>query len=132
MSIVIEKILAASPTTIRGQPTQLSTDPKGERIAYAVSIEFYHTKHSYANLKYKSGKSIFIRNIDDPSLSKQYVSHTAQTTVARFSPSGFYVASGDVSGSVRVWDAVEAVNTKGIGCLHTPNSSLSAKPSACR
>lgn len=35
------------------------------------------------------------------------------TTVARFSPSGFYVASGDVSGTVRVWDAIEAVNTKG-------------------
>jgi len=35
------------------------------------------------------------------------------TSVARFSPSGFYVASGDVSGAVRVWDAVEAVNTKG-------------------
>lgn len=38
MSIVIEKILAASPNTERGRPTQLSTDPKGERIAYAVSI----------------------------------------------------------------------------------------------
>jgi len=37
MSIVIEKILAASPTTARGQPTQLSADPKGERITYAVS-----------------------------------------------------------------------------------------------
>ena len=37
MSIVIDKILAASPNTERGRPTQLSTDPKGERIAYAVS-----------------------------------------------------------------------------------------------
>jgi hypothetical protein len=37
MSIVIEKIFAASPATARGQPTQLSADPKGERIAYAVS-----------------------------------------------------------------------------------------------
>jgi hypothetical protein len=37
MSLTIEKILAASPVTIRGQPTQLSSDPKGERIAYAVS-----------------------------------------------------------------------------------------------
>jgi hypothetical protein len=36
MSIAIEKILAASPTTSRGQSTQLSTDSKGERIAYAV------------------------------------------------------------------------------------------------
>ncbi|KAK5661657.1 hypothetical protein OQA88_9757 [Cercophora sp. LCS_1] len=95
MSITAEKILAASPATTRGQPTQLSCDPKGERIAYA------------------SGKSIFLRSIDNPSVCKQYTGHTAATTVARFSPSGFWVASGDVSGQVRVWDAVEAVNTKG-------------------
>lgn len=95
MSIEIEKILAASPATTRGQPTQLSVDAKGERIAYA------------------SGKSIFLRNIDNPALCKQYTGHTTTTTVAKFSPSGFWVASGDVSGQVRVWDAVEAVNTKG-------------------
>ncbi|KAI2638883.1 WD40 repeat-like protein [Hypomontagnella submonticulosa] len=95
MSITIEKILAASPATARGQPTHLSTDAKGERIAYS------------------SGKSVFVRSIDDPSISKQYTGHTAQTTVAKFSPSGFYIASGDVSGSVRVWDSIEAENTKG-------------------
>lgn len=54
-----------------------------------------------------------MRSIDDPSISKQYTQHTAQTTVARFSPSGFYVASGDVSGSVRVWDSNNAESTKG-------------------
>lgn len=64
-------------------------------------------------LHLQSGKSIFVRSIDDPSSCKQYTGHTAQTSVARFSPSGFYIASGDVSGSVRVWDAIEAVNTKG-------------------
>ncbi len=37
MSIELEKTLAAAPATTRGQPTQLSTDAKGERIAYAVS-----------------------------------------------------------------------------------------------
>ncbi|SMR56478.1 unnamed protein product [Zymoseptoria tritici ST99CH_3D1] len=95
MSITSEAIWAASPTTTRGSPTPLSSDAKGERIAYA------------------SNKSIFVRSIDDPAVSKQYTQHTAQTTVARFSPSGFYVASGDVSGSVRVWDAMGAENTKG-------------------
>ncbi|KAK5115164.1 hypothetical protein LTR85_009922 [Meristemomyces frigidus] len=95
MSIKPEAIWAASPTTTRGSPTPLSSDAKGERIAYA------------------SNKSIFVRSIDDPAVSKQYTQHTAQTTVARFSPSGFYVASGDVTGSVRVWDALGAENTKG-------------------
>ncbi|KAF1809335.1 WD40 repeat-like protein [Eremomyces bilateralis CBS 781.70] len=95
MSIVSESIWAAAPTTTRGQPTQLSTDSKGERLAYA------------------SGKSVFVRNIDNPGVSKQYTSHVAQTTVARFAPSGFYVASGDVSGTVRVWDCVGEGATKG-------------------
>lgn len=79
-------IYAALPTTTRGQPTPLSADSKGERIAYA------------------SNKSIFLRSIDDPAISTQYTQHTAATTVARFAPSGFYCASGDASGIVRVWD----------------------------
>ncbi|KAF2808021.1 WD40 repeat-like protein [Mytilinidion resinicola] len=95
MSIVSEAIWAASPTTTRGQPTPLSSDPKGERVAYA------------------SNKSIFLRNIDNPAISKQYTAHTSQTSVARFSPSGYYVASGDVSGTVRVWDCVGEGATKG-------------------
>ncbi|KAI8633740.1 WD40 repeat-like protein [Xylariaceae sp. FL1651] len=93
MSITIEKTFAASPVTARGQPTQLSTDAEGKWIVYA------------------SGKSIFVRSIDEPSDSKQYTEHTAQTTVARVSPSlvkvhgqvEYTIASGDVSGQVRVW-----------------------------
>ncbi|KAI1290613.1 WD40-repeat-containing domain protein [Xylaria venustula] len=90
MPITLEKTLAASPVTIRGQPTQLSTDPAGTKIAYA------------------SGKSIFLRSIDDPSDSLQYTDHTTQTTVARIAPlpniiPEYRIASGDVSGLVRVW-----------------------------
>ncbi|KAJ5533300.1 hypothetical protein N7494_009852 [Penicillium frequentans] len=95
MSITNESIWAPSPSTTRGQPTQLSSDPKGERLAYA------------------SNKSIFLRSIDDPAVARQYTEHKAQTTVARFSPSGFYVASGDASGTVRVWDCVGEGITKG-------------------
>ncbi|WPH00148.1 Hypothetical protein R9X50_00297100 [Acrodontium crateriforme] len=95
MSITSQAIWAASPTTTRGSPTALSSDSKGERIAYA------------------SNKSIFVRSIDDPAVSKQYTQHTTPTTVARFSPSGFYVASGDAAGTVRVWDSIGAENTKG-------------------
>jgi hypothetical protein len=35
-SITISKILAPQPTTTRGQPTQLASDSKGQRLAYAV------------------------------------------------------------------------------------------------
>jgi WD40 repeat protein len=97
MSIKNEAIYAALPTTTRGQPTPLSADAKGERIAYA------------------SNKSIFLRSIDNPSQATQYTQHTAATTVARFAPSGFYCASGDASGIVRVWDCSPngSGNTKG-------------------
>ncbi|KAG8532563.1 uncharacterized protein KY384_002440 [Bacidia gigantensis] len=63
--------------------------------------------------KLKSNKSIILRSIDEPSLSTQYTSHTTTTTVARFSPSGYYVASGDESGTVRVWDCTGNGITKG-------------------
>ncbi|KAK8205731.1 WD repeat-containing protein 2 [Phyllosticta capitalensis] len=96
MSISPAAIWAAAPSTARGaQATPLSSDSKGERIAYA------------------SGKSIFVRNIDDPSVSRQYTNHQSATTVARFSPSGFYVASGDTAGNVKVWDCIGEGSTKG-------------------
>ncbi|GAB7366298.1 hypothetical protein MBLNU230_g8098t1 [Neophaeotheca triangularis] len=95
MSITSEAVWAATPSTTRGAPTPLHSDNKGQRLTYA------------------SNKSIFVRSIDDPSVSKQYTQHTAPTTVARFSPSGFYIASGDITGAVRVWDAEGAETTKG-------------------
>ena len=61
----------------------------------------------------QSNKSIFVRSIDHPSVARQYTEHKSPTTVARFSPSGFYVASGDASGIVRVWDCVGEGITKG-------------------
>ncbi|KAF3923363.1 Beta-TrCP [Orbilia brochopaga] len=96
MSIKRQSIWASSPATIRGRPTHLSADPSGTRIAYA------------------SNKSIILRSIDSPAESVQYNGHIANTTVARFAPSGYYVASGDEAGTVRVWDcAGEDMNTKG-------------------
>lgn len=62
----------------------------------------------------QANKSIFIRSVSNPAEARQYNAHTANTTVAKFSPSGYYIASGDASGTVRVWDAVgEDMITKG-------------------
>ncbi|KAL7793569.1 WD40-repeat-containing domain protein [Trichoderma ceciliae] len=94
-SIAIERILAAAPATNRGQGTQLSADAKGKRIAYA------------------SGKSIFVRSIDDPSDSKEYTGHTHPTTIARFAPSGFKIASGDSAGILRIWEPESIDTTRG-------------------
>lgn len=40
-AITLERVLAAVPATTRGQPTPLSTDSKGQRIAYAVSFRTF-------------------------------------------------------------------------------------------
>lgn len=87
MSITPEAIWAPAPTTTRGRPTILDCDSTGSQLVYA------------------SGKSIFVRSIDSPATCHQYTGHTSSTTAARFAPSGFYIASGDTSGTVRIWDA---------------------------
>jgi len=75
-------IFAPSPSTQRG--VSLKINP------------FQQDKVIYAN-----GKNIVIRSLSDPGATFTY-SHTKETTVAELSPSGYYVASADVSGTVKV------------------------------
>ncbi len=49
-AIALNKILAAAPATTRGQPTPLSTDSKGQRIAYAVSNHDSSGSHFWPGL----------------------------------------------------------------------------------
>ena len=44
------------------------------------------------------------------SLAHAYTQHTQNATVARISPSGYYCASGDIAGNVRIWDIMNAEN----------------------
>jgi WD40 repeat protein len=81
-------LLPPQPSTVRASSTKLAFDPKSGRIAYAAN------------------KSVFLRDLDDATISVQYTGHAHPVTVARFSSSGFYVASGDVSGTVKIWDTV--------------------------
>ncbi|KAF8939163.1 hypothetical protein BGZ58_010513, partial [Dissophora ornata] len=81
-------IFACAPSTTRGQSVHLDADPKGESILYT------------------NGKSVFIRNIEKPHIAKEYTQHSCNVTVAKFAPSGYYIASGDERGNVRVWDTV--------------------------
>ncbi|KAH3674310.1 hypothetical protein WICPIJ_009589 [Wickerhamomyces pijperi] len=91
MSVTREQIWAPSPSTTRSQTTRLSYDLKTDRIVYP------------------SGKSIFIRSISEdqsPNNSIQYSQHNFNVTVAKFAPSGNYIASGDESGLVKIWDVI--------------------------
>ena len=44
-------------------------------------------------------------------IADQYTEHVANATVAKYSPSGFYIASGDAVGNVRIWDTVNPEHT---------------------
>lgn len=84
MSFTKSAIYPANPNTDRGASTKLSTSK--DKIVYA------------------NGKTIIIRDLKDPAASYIYTGHVHNTTVARISPTGFYCASADVSGTVKVWD----------------------------
>ncbi|XP_033223453.1 actin-interacting protein 1 [Belonocnema kinseyi] len=88
MSYETKYIFATLPRTQRGQPLVLGSDPKGK------------------NFLYTNGNSVIIRNIDNPAISDIYTEHSCPVNVAKYSPSGFYIASGDQSGKIRIWDTV--------------------------
>ncbi|CAG9568349.1 unnamed protein product [Danaus chrysippus] len=88
MSYSNKYTFAALPRTQRGTPLVLGGDPKGKHFLYT------------------NGNSVIIRDIENPAISDVYTEHSCQVNVAKYSPSGFYIASGDVSGKVRIWDTV--------------------------
>ncbi|OBA16971.1 actin interacting protein 1 [Metschnikowia bicuspidata var. bicuspidata NRRL YB-4993] len=82
-------VFPPQPATTRGASTLLSYDAVNNRIAYAA------------------GKSVIVRSLDAAASLKptQFTKHTVTATAAAFSPSGNYIASGDESGHVIVWDS---------------------------
>lgn len=86
MSFTKVALYSANPTTIRGVYTRLSASK--EKIIYT------------------NGKTVFIRDIANPALGITYSGHVQNTTVARVSPTGYYCASADTTGNVRIWDLV--------------------------
>ncbi|KAI5963605.1 AIP1 [Candida pseudojiufengensis] len=89
MSIKPLSVTAPHPNTQRGQASHLTYDSVNDRLAYT------------------NGKSIIIRPADFKSNSPIIVfpKHNHITTAVKFSPSGNYIASGDESGQVKIWDA---------------------------
>lgn len=83
--ILIVATFGGHPGTERGKTIHINSHPKEARIIYA------------------SGKLIVVKNLEDPSDCFIYRGHSYPTTVAKFSPNGYWVASADTSGKVRVW-----------------------------
>ncbi|KNC78405.1 hypothetical protein SARC_09164 [Sphaeroforma arctica JP610] len=88
MSITLDKTFAALPATKRGTNVLLSADPKGEKLLYCCY------------------RSVITRDIASPDVSDIYQQHAQECTTARYAPSGYYIASADTAGNVRIWDTV--------------------------
>uniref|UniRef100_A0A5F8H8G0 WD repeat-containing protein 1 n=1 Tax=Monodelphis domestica TaxID=13616 RepID=A0A5F8H8G0_MONDO len=84
-----ERVFASLPQVERGVSKIIGGDPKGN------------------NFLYTNGKCVIIRNIDNPAIADIYTEHAHQVVVAKYAPSGFYIASGDVSGKLRIWDTTQ-------------------------
>ncbi|PIN01320.1 WD40 repeat stress protein/actin interacting protein [Handroanthus impetiginosus] len=76
---------ACVPSTERGRGILISGDPKSNSILYC------------------NGRSVIIRYLDRPLEVQVYGEHAYPATVARYSPNGEWIASADVSGTVRIW-----------------------------
>lgn len=90
MSFTRGNVIVPLPRVERATPMVLGGDPKGKTFLYTQD------------------KSVICRDIENPLLGYTYNEHSVNTTVAKYSPSGFYIASGDVSGKLRIWDTTQA------------------------
>ncbi|XP_021292423.1 actin-interacting protein 1-2 [Herrania umbratica] len=76
---------ACVPSTERGRGILISGDPKSNKVLYT------------------NGRSVIILDLNNPLNVAIYGEHAYPATVARFSPNGEWIASADVSGTVRIW-----------------------------
>ncbi|XP_061641252.1 WD repeat-containing protein 1 [Phyllopteryx taeniolatus] len=89
MSYELRHVFASLPQMERGVTKVISGDPKGN------------------NFLYTNGKCVIIRNINNPAIADIYTEHAHPVTVAKYAPSGFYIASGDTTGKLRIWDTTQ-------------------------
>ncbi|XP_025620529.2 actin-interacting protein 1-2 [Arachis hypogaea] len=81
----LSETYACVPTTERGRGILISGDPKTNNFLYCTA------------------RSVVIRNLDNPLKVSVYGEHAYPVTVARYSPNGEWIASADVSGTIRIW-----------------------------
>jgi WD40 repeat protein len=84
-SVELSETYACTPSTERGRGILISGDSKSNTITYT------------------NARSVVMLNLQNPLQVSVYGEHAYPATVARFSPNGEWVASADVSGTVRIW-----------------------------
>ncbi|KAH8101147.1 WD40 repeat-like protein [Cristinia sonorae] len=86
MSFKAISLFPCHPATTRGEATKLSSSK--DRIVWT------------------NGRTVIIRDLKNPSQVIANSGHVQAATVARVSPTGYYCASADAAGTVRIWDLV--------------------------
>lgn len=84
-AVELTETYACTPSTERGRGILISGDSKSNTITYT------------------NARSVIMMNLENPLQVSVYGEHAYPATVARFSPNGEWVASADVSGTVRIW-----------------------------
>lgn len=90
MSAEVLEYFAPSPFCERGSSFVLGGDPKGKKIAYCV------------------GKIVVIRDLENPGKSDIYSQHKHNVKVAKYAPNGNFVCSGDITGTIHVWEIINS------------------------
>ncbi|KAJ8269323.1 hypothetical protein COCON_G00119300 [Conger conger] len=85
----LKRVFASLPQMERGVAKVIGGDPKGN------------------NFLYTNGKCVIIRDINNPAIADVYTQHAHPVNVAKYAPSGYYIASGDMSGKIRIWDTTQ-------------------------
>ncbi|EHB03648.1 WD repeat-containing protein 1 [Heterocephalus glaber] len=115
-----EKVFASLPQVERGVSKVIGGDPKGNSFLYtngkcvilrnidALAQGLCHSDTKGARMgSGPLGKAALGGWVLDPAVADIYTEHAHQVVVAKYAPSGFYVASGDVSGKLRIWDTTQ-------------------------
>lgn len=100
---VAEYIFAALPRTQRGQPLVLGGDPKGKNILYTngnsviirnIEVSFCTAINAYYYSITDGRTNLRVSILQNPAIADVYTEHSCPVNVAKYSPSGFYIASG--------------------------------------
>ncbi|VDL62544.1 unnamed protein product [Hymenolepis diminuta] len=83
------KLYPAVPFVERGKHIIIGAHPKGGFIVYP------------------NKKNVFIRDLTSKMDNDMYSGHSFEVQSAKYSPSGFYIASGDKSGKLHIWDTTQ-------------------------
>nr|GLL35336.1 actin-interacting protein 1-2-like [Ipomoea trifida]GMD32529.1 actin-interacting protein 1-2 [Ipomoea batatas]GMD33937.1 actin-interacting protein 1-2 [Ipomoea batatas]GMD37440.1 actin-interacting protein 1-2 [Ipomoea batatas] len=85
MKTELKETYACVPSTERGRGILISGDPKSNSVLFC------------------NGRSVILWRLDRPLQVAVYAEHAYNVTVARYSPNSEWIASGDISGIVRIW-----------------------------